>query len=199
MDNTNGPSQFLLAEYKELRGEILKRSEMQHQLISITLVALGALTTVGLKDSPSALLAYPMLALFLAATWSYNDIQIAQLGIYIKYRIEDRLIGQDLGWEHRTIVSDRASKGIGALAKLATRGILWGSEFLAVGLYLLKRLSVGWPVGPAERKGEVVLLMLSIAAIAFTMLIMRSRDPMVNGIVQSMQKPVVAPPVQENR
>lgn len=196
MTNTNDTSQFLLAEYKELRGEILKRSEMQHQLISITLVALGALTAVGLRDSPSALLAYPMLALFLSAAWSYNDIQIAQLGIYIRYRIEDQLVGGDLGWEH-AILSDRASKQIGSLIKLATRGILWGSEFLAIGLYLLKRLSLGWPTVLAERRGEVVLMILAGAAIVLTMVIMRNRDRLVDEIVKSMKKPVVALPADE--
>ena len=191
MTNTTDPSHFLLAEYGELRGEILKRSEMQHQLISITLVALGALTTIGLRDSPGALLAYPMLALFLAAAWTYNDIQIAQLGIYIRYRIEDQLIGEGLGWEH-AILSDRASKQIGSLVKVATRGILWGSEFLAIGLYLLKRLSMGWPTGLAERRGEVVLVILAGAALVFTMVIMRKRDDLVAEIVKSIQKPVVA-------
>ena len=191
------PDDFLLAEYAQLKGEILKRSEFQHQLISIALVALGALAAVGLKDSPSALLAYPMLALFLGAAWSYNDIQIAQLGVYIKYRIEDQLIGQGLGWEHRSRVSQSASREIGALAKFATRGILWGSEFLAIGLYLLKRLSMGWPI-PAERKGELVLFIVSVAATAFTMRIMRSRDPLVKAMVESMQKPVVAPPANES-
>jgi len=191
------PDDFLLAEYAQLKGEILKRSEFQHQLISIALVALGALAAVGLKDSPNALLAYPMLALFLGAAWSYNDIQIAQLGVYIKYRIEDQLIGQGLGWEHRSGVSESASKEIGALAKFATRGILWGSEFLAIGLYLLKRLSIGWPI-PAERKGELVLFIVSVAATAFTMRIMRSRDPLVKAMVESMQKPVGAPPANES-
>jgi hypothetical protein len=191
------PDDFLLAEYAQLKSEILKRSEFQHQLISIALVALGALAAVGLKDSPSALLAYPMLALFLGAAWSYNDIQIAQLGVYIRYRIEDQLIGQGLGWEHRSGVSESASNEIGALAKFATRGILWGSEFLAIGLYLLKRLSIGWPI-PAERKGELVLFIVSVAATAFTIRIMRSRDPLVVAMVESMQKPVVAPPANES-
>jgi hypothetical protein len=193
MTNTNDPSQFLLAEYKELRGEILKRSEMQHQLISIALVALGALITVGLKDSPGALLAYPMLALFLSAAWAYNDIQIAQLGIYIKYRIENQLIGGGLGWEH-AIKSQRASKQIGSLIKLATRGIFWGSEFLTIGLYLLKRLSIGWPTVCAELRGEVVLIILACAAVVFTIAIMRNRNGLVDEIVKNMKQPVVAPP-----
>jgi hypothetical protein len=193
MIKTIDPSDFLLAEYKELRGEILKRSEMQHQLISITLVAFAALATVGLKDSPSALLAYPMLALFLSAAWSYNDIQIAQLGIYIRYRIEGQLVGGGLGWEH-ALLSTGASKQIGSLIKLATRGIFWGSEFLALGLYLLKRLSIGLSRVFEENAGDVVLTILAAAAIVLTLVIMRNRDRLVSEIVMSMKKPVVSPP-----
>lgn len=195
MSKTKDPSPFLLVEYAQLRGEILKRSELQHQLISIALVAFGGLTAVGLKDSPSALLAYPMLALFLAAAWSYNDIQIAQLGIYIQYRIEDPLLGGGLGWENAR-VSDRASKQIGSLAKLATRGTLWGSEFLAVGLYLVKRLSMGWPPATEEWRGEITLLIVAGLAIVFTVVIMRNRDCLVHEIGESMRKAVVAPPAE---
>lgn len=191
MTKVGDPSQFLLAEYRELRGEILKRSELQHQLISIALVAFGALAAVGLRDTPAALLAYPMLVLFLSTAWSYHDIQIAQLGIYIRYRIEEQLIGGDLGWEHARL-SDRASRQIGSLIKAATRGILLGSECLAIGLYLLKRLSMGWPTAIEENMGEVVLLILAGIAIVLTMAIMRNRDPLVAEIVKSIEKPVVA-------
>jgi hypothetical protein len=187
MTNTNGPSQFLLAEYRELRAEILKRSEMQHQLISIALVALAGLTSIGLKESPIALLAYPMLVLFLSAAWSYNDIQIAQLGSYIRYRIEEQLIGDGLGWEH-AILADAASKRIGARAKLATRGLFWGTECLAVGLYLLKRISVGWPTPPGERQAEIVVFMIGVVAIPLTFLIMRNQDWLVQRIAESMRK-----------
>jgi hypothetical protein len=188
MTITKDPVQFLLAEYAQLKGEILKRSEFQHQLISIALVALGALITVGVKDAPAALLAYPMLALFLSAAWSYNDAQIAQLGIYIRYRIEDQLVGGGLGWEN-AIPSDCVSKIIGARIRYATRGILWGSEFLAIGLYLLKRLSMTWPTGNAGRLGEVFLLALSITAVAFTVLVMRDKD-LRKVIAENMQKPI---------
>ncbi len=123
--NTNDFSNFLLAEYRELRAEILKRSEMQHQLISFSLAAMGALMTVGLRDSPSALLIYPIVTLGLAIGWAYNDLQIAQLGLYIRHRIEGTLVGSR-GWEH-TVALQVASKAIGRLAKLATRGVFWTS------------------------------------------------------------------------
>src|SRR5882762_10370322 len=137
MTNTNDSSGFLLAEYNALREEILKRSEIQHQLLSFALAALGALIAVGLKDSPSALLAYPILVLFLATGWTYNDLQIAQIGLYVEYRIEARLVASGLGWQH-AILSQSPSRTIGSLAKLATRGMFWSTEILAIALYLLK-------------------------------------------------------------
>lgn len=182
MTTTQDPSGFLLAEYKELRGEILKRTEIQHQLISITLVALGALISVS-KDLPTALLAYPLLALFLSAVWSYNDIRIRQLGIYIRDRIEDQLIGRGLGWEHY-LSSDRVSKLVGSRTILATRGILWGTEILAVGLYLLNRLSSSLGLS----QGDAVLLVLDIIAIAFTIAILRRQQVPREEIAESIQK-----------
>lgn len=158
--------QFLLAEYQALRNEILKRTEIQHQLISIALVALGALISVGMELSPPALLAYPMLALFLSAAWSANDIQIAQLGAYIRDEIEKELLDDGLGWEHH-ISSERISKLIGYRALLATRGLFWGSEILAVVLYLLKKL------GTAFSTADFLLLALALIAIGCTLAILR--------------------------
>jgi hypothetical protein len=96
-----------------------------------------------------------------------------------------------LGWEH-VILSDRVSKTIGSGVKLATRGILLGSEFLAIGLYVLKRLSL--PIAGAELKGELVLLLLSIAAIGVTLFVLRNQDPLVKEIAENMQKSVVNAP-----
>ena len=199
MSDANGTTQFLLAEYAQLKAEILKRSEIQHQLISITLVALGGLAAVGLRDAPAALLAYPMLALSLGAAWSYNDIQIAQIGIYIRYRIEERMVPLPMGWEHRRVPSRIASRHIGAMAKYATRGIIWGSEFLAIALYLLKRLGVGWPNG-RERNAEWVIFGLSIVATLGTMWVMRGRDSIVEEIKRNMKlapehRPADVPPI----
>jgi hypothetical protein len=175
MSLSNDPSQFLLAEFQGLRSEILKRTEIQHQLISITLVALGALISVGLELSATALLAYPMLAVFLAAAWSSNDIQIAQLGAYIRDDIEKRLLDDGLGWEHH-ISSEGISKLIGYRALLATRGLFLGSEVLAVVLYLVKKLGAGDSI--ADLRGvfsiaDAVFLMLALIAIGSSFAVLR--------------------------
>lgn len=189
MTITKDPAQFLLAEYAQLKAEILKRSEFQHQLISIALVALGALVSVGLKDSPIAVLAYPMLALFLAAAWMYNDGQIAQLGIYIQYRIEENLIGQGLGWEH-AIKGDPASPIIGKRIRIATRGILIGTELMAIGLYAAAKHDIHLP------KREIVLLIVDLMAIFSTFWITRHqglRKTMTEAILK--KKSESPPPV----
>lgn len=182
MTITKDPVQFLLAEYAQLKAEILKRSEFQHQLISIALVALGALISVGLKDAPIAVLAYPVLALFLTSAWTYNDSQIAQLGIYIQYRIEDNLIGEGLGWEH-AIKADTVSPIIGKRIRIATRGILIGSQFMAIVLYAATKHNMRLPIVEIARLpigdivhlpiGEIVLLVVNIVAIVFTIRITR--------------------------
>lgn len=171
--NSNDTSGFLLAEYKELRGEILKRSEMQHQLISFSLAALGALMTVGIRDSPSALLVYPIVILGLATGWAYNDLQIAQLGLYIRYRIEGPLAGSR-GWQN-AIARQETSKKIGRLAKLATRGVFWTSAVLALLVYVNTR-SVPWPAKVEELVIEDLLFGVSIVATVCMFGIMRSRD-----------------------
>jgi hypothetical protein len=194
MTNTSDPSEFLLAEYNALRGEILKRSEIQHQLISFALAASGALAAVGLKDTPSALLAYPILVLFLAIGWTYNDLQIAQIGLYIKHRIERHLAATGQGWQH-AILSQRPSREIGSLAKVATRGMFWGTEILAVGLYLLMTLP-GRPIRLDEPRAEDVLLIISIVATVVTMWVMRNRDSVVREIERDMERGGSAAPTK---
>jgi hypothetical protein len=181
MDTDNQTTDFLLAEYHALRDEILKRTDIQHQLNSITLVAFGALASVGLQVSQTALLAYPLLALFLSVVWSYNDLRIRQLGIYIRDRIENRLADMGEGWEH-AISSDALSRSVGSRVILATRGIFWGTELLAIGIYLINRLGSVFP------RGDVVLLGLDILALGYTIVILRRQKVSREKIAESIQK-----------
>ena len=71
---------FLIAEYSALREEILKRTELQHQLILAALVAVGTFLSVGLEtNSVLIMLLYPILALFLATAWEQNNIRVQEL------------------------------------------------------------------------------------------------------------------------
>jgi hypothetical protein len=130
---------FLLAEYKVLRDEILKRLEMQHQLISFSLVAAGGLFAAGIANWTAVLpLLYPVLALFLANSWNLHDIRITELGTYIRDRIEARLLESGHGWEHLRVAqacpptSDHHWHSAGTL-----RTVFAGTQLVAVGLALV--------------------------------------------------------------
>src|SRR5258708_26546884 len=92
---------FITTEYKALRAEILKRTEILYQVYNFTLVALGVLLTVGFASQrPSLIFLFPILFLF-AADASFSNVEtIRNLGYYIKTKIEPQLNPGDNGWEN---------------------------------------------------------------------------------------------------
>ncbi|MDQ3763138.1 MAG: hypothetical protein M3460_16280 [Actinomycetota bacterium] len=61
--------QFALAEYNNLRAEILKMIELQSQLINLTVIAFGAVVSVGFQArSPAIMALRPILPYFSADT-----------------------------------------------------------------------------------------------------------------------------------
>ena len=47
---------FLISEYSALREEIVKRIEIQHQLLSLALIATGTILTIGFQTSNATLM-----------------------------------------------------------------------------------------------------------------------------------------------
>ena len=167
--NEEDGNDFLKDEYQSLRGEILKRTELQHQLISIAVVAFGSLLAIGFgKDgSPRAILAYPLLTVALSAAWSQHDIRIKQLGTYIKEHIEAELLGEGRGWEHllsRSAESDR----VGKRTIWSTRTILLITPILAV---ILSRFKIG-AIRPVDA-GDWLLTGMGVLCIAVTFYLFR--------------------------
>jgi hypothetical protein len=98
-----------LAEYATLRAEILKRFEVHFQVVSLTIIAAGTLLFAALQSPDRRVgavlvLSYPFLAFLLGSAWGHSDRRIAQLGAYIRERIEPEF-GKDahgqprMGWE----------------------------------------------------------------------------------------------------
>jgi hypothetical protein len=127
---------FLLAEYTALRNEILKRIEIQHQLISLALIAAGTFITLSKQASTTVILAFPVLALFLAIAWSHSEVRIRQIAVYILC-IEDKLLGGNRGWEHMRglLISEK----LGSRMVFASRGIFIGTQILAIIIVLAER------------------------------------------------------------
>src|SRR5688572_8595284 len=75
-----------LAEYKALRDEILARIGMRNQVVNFAVIILGAMLAVGVRDGAFqpggsgalVLLAYPILAFFLARGWVNHDVRIGE-------------------------------------------------------------------------------------------------------------------------
>ena len=77
-------------EYQQLRAEILKRTELRHQMLQTTLTFAGILIGVGAQTgNPLLSSIYPPLALCFAMLWAQNDIRARQLGNFIRTEIEN--------------------------------------------------------------------------------------------------------------
>jgi len=96
---TSQDTDFIIAEFHVQRAEVLKRVELQHQLLVFTITALGGLLAVAIPArSAFILLLYPGLALFLAMAWAYNSRRVKEMQLYIAL-IESKGGFKDIGWE----------------------------------------------------------------------------------------------------
>jgi len=158
-------STFVAAEYGALRDEIVKRLEFRYQIINLDLVVAGTFLTVGVQANmpASVLLVYPVLASFLIAAWAYNGAATLRIAQYIRESIEPRAAG--LGWE--TYLRGQAPqlpRPYGLLGPISTAGLVLTTQLLAIILALLKGNFA---------TVEVVLTACSVAAVVFTLLVLR--------------------------
>jgi hypothetical protein len=84
-------------EYNSLRDETLKRVEFRNNLFNFTIITAGTIITVSTeRDIPIAMLAYPILILFFASSYSYNTMLLITLGSYLREHVERGESG--FGW-----------------------------------------------------------------------------------------------------
>ncbi len=138
----------LLLEYGALREEILKRVDLRHQILSITLTLAGVFLGIGLSDgganAPIALV-YPALAALLAMGWGQNESRVRELATYVRQRLEPRIPG--LGWEtHMDSVRGAHGDHAWHLAIASHGGVFLCTQGLAiaVGLFHLGGTSAEW-------------------------------------------------------
>jgi hypothetical protein len=149
-------------EYSSLRSEILKRIELRHQFMSITLTIAGVFLGIGVTTAAIALV-YPPLAAFLAIGWAQNDLRIRDLATYIRERLEASTPGLD--WE--TYVQDLREETrmrSWRFLVLSHGGVFLFTQGMAIVLGLLK-----FSYTPVER----VLLGIDVVAVLFVFWIVR--------------------------
>jgi hypothetical protein len=175
--NAPDADSFLLAEYTALRDEVLKRVELQQQILSLTLVVFGSMLTFGLQaHAASILLLYPILAVFLASTWRHDGRTVMRISVYIRDHIEARMGGTTGGWEHRARRQHKSrgtfmiiltpARGVvtGGLNFLSARGVFAGTALLATLLAI--------PFAKADFT-DILLFALAIASILGSMALLR--------------------------
>jgi hypothetical protein len=95
------PTPLAVAEFTALRAEIVHLTGLQSQIITLTVVAFGAIVPVGLQNGNAAIvLVYPLLSLILGIVWLYKAHLITRIAAYLRSGVEDRVGHHNLGWEH---------------------------------------------------------------------------------------------------
>jgi hypothetical protein len=124
-------AELLVAEYTSLREEIIKRIEIQHQLLSLALIAPGTILAIGLQSkNASLLLLYPILGMFLAAVWLSNSFAIGDLAAYIQSDIQPNVGAGHAVWERVRASTD--TRHLALLHFWGTRGLFFGTELVAL-------------------------------------------------------------------
>ncbi len=139
--------ELIIAEYESLRYEILKLIELQSQLISLAVVALGTVLSFGLQAGNSSLVfVYPFLALILGISWLNHSHAISRCAAYLSQELEPRCGTGVLGWEQFV---RRNPLRFGMLGYWGVRSVFMGSSLTAVvaGSILLRGNTVEIIVG----------------------------------------------------
>lgn len=97
MDDSQARITFMIAEFQALREEVLVYIRQRMTLLSLNLVAAGALLPIGISEQNSLiLLLQPFISFLLATRWAYDNAFIVRLGLYIQSQIEAEISS---GWE----------------------------------------------------------------------------------------------------
>lgn len=183
---------FHLEEYKMLRAEILKRTELQQQIINFALIATGAMLTLGSNSnvSPNVLFLHPILMAVFAMAWVDHDHWIGRIAAYLG-RVE---VNEGLGWEGYLVADALARKAerrgrpmrgrwnepVRDLAFVSTRTLFLVTDVLAIGLALnrfelpLEEWASRLP-GAASQSLDGWLLCIGVAAVVFSAMVLRRR------------------------
>lgn len=175
---------LLAAQYSSMRAEMIKRQEIRSQLLALTLVVAGTFLSVGLQPNvpESALLVYPPLAMFLAASWKQSDVRTGQMASFIRKNIEPRIgpASAELGWENY-----RAKRfPTRSLTPFSVSGVFLATQGLAIALACVRFVPHILPIIQTHQLGsdyvevgvDTVLLIGALFAMIRTFLLIVRRQ-----------------------
>jgi hypothetical protein len=171
--------ELAVAEYQSLRTEIIKSIEIQFQLVGITVVAFGSITSIAFASrNPFVALIFPVVALILNVCFLNHVHSINRLATYTRaveeqivssLGLSDQAVGGVIaglpGWERFMSKTDRRAGWI---------SMLDGYIFSITGfLAILTSLTIGRPHG----FGIVIFVISCVIAVALVLLPIAWRNP----------------------
>jgi hypothetical protein len=178
-----------IAEYNALRGEIVKRMDVESQFITFTVIVFGTLVSVGVQNKiASLLLLYPLLALFFAIGWSHSDYRVRQIGTYIKNQIEGAGGKTNIGWEHYLEMHPYSRY------YWMSRGIFLSTQVVAIIIGVsLASLKSTWIIflllQPITNADFVTNTLLILTCVSFFLTVYILRQIPISSITSSVQPP----------
>jgi 8-oxo-dGTP diphosphatase len=167
--------QEILVEYETLRQEVLQRINGRNQSLNLAITATGIFVAAvaGQFFPPVALLLYPLVAVWIAVSWTQHDIRVGQIGKRIRDGIEQQLGG--VKWENWLSAQfARESRFIYRRStELTAVGVLVGTQILTIALAILFAFIEQY----AERQDNlgvsiaalyIVLIVIDIMAVSAT-------------------------------
>lgn len=155
----------ILAEYNALRSEVIHRMQIRHQLVSLTVIVLGAV--FAFDGDSITFLVYPILGFFIALGWAHNDFRVGEIGEYIRSNIECELPG--IRWEQHFFDQKDKKKPFHYLLRasiLSAGGIIVGTQVISLVIVYI------------QESGQIVnkpLCIIDVVLIIFTIIIMHWR------------------------
>lgn len=170
---------LLSAQYSSMRAEMIKRQEIRSQLVALTLVVAGTFLSIGAQTNvpESTLFVYPLIAMFLAASWKQNDIRTGQMAHFIRVNIEKHIgpAPAQLGWESYRNKTYPPSR----LTPFAVSGVFMVTQLLAMALAVVRFVpliqSGRLNNVSVELAVDVVLFVVGLASVIATLFILRRR------------------------
>lgn len=160
---------FLTHQYNSVRAEILKRIELRQRVQIFVYIFAGTVFSIGTyeKIEPSILLIYPVIALFLAISWSNHDTRIGELHYFVRTKIESHF--QHQGWDtyfFEELVQPKSRGLLYSTNELSVLGAILITQLLAIGLVLFD-LTINLT--------NILLLAVAVTSIILTFVVLRKR------------------------
>lgn len=171
---------FCMEEYTSLRDEVIRRTEMRNNIITLAIGVAGALLGFSFTN-PEIALIYPPLAFFICMMWAQNDIRALQISDYLQQlETKDSL----LGW----VTYYKKVQGRGSFIKgLPFSVIAPGGVFIITSLIAL---GIGWSVWLTKTLYTILMITDAVFIIAMFIIVLVTKNQRISRRIANAKKTI---------